>query len=94
MMSIMNILMIKNDFIIASDEVYDNLKNYEELFAKEAMILNYVKCELLQNDDLDDFSINGIDVFISYNNDYYLKFDDKTLIINVKDKQIMDYRYE
>lgn len=86
---------MKNDYIIAGNEVYSNLKEYETVLAREAHILDYVKCVLLREETLEDFYTYGTYVFVyEVTNGYTLYFDDYRLDIEVYEKQIVSTNLE
>ena len=72
---------------------YINLQENEELFAKEARIINYMKCALLRNEGIESFYVDGIyvDVYES-SNGYYLYFDNYEMNIEIYDKQIIGFK--
>ena len=77
---------------MAADNVYMNLKENEEIFAKEAAVITYVKCVLMRNEALDDFTVNGIRVAVYGGGDIYeLYFADYRMEIYVHEKQIVDF---
>lgn len=72
--------------------VYDNLKEFAEAFQAEAKIINYVKCCLVSNIPLEDFTIDGISVSVYYNSSgYNLFFQNYQMEIHVYKRQIIDY---
>lgn len=93
-MTMIAIVSLKADYIYKANMAYENLIEYEELFFKEASIINYVKCALLQEKELDDFNINGINVYVFRKADrYILEFDSKHMEISVFDKQVVNIEY-
>lgn len=94
MMTMIAIVSLKADYIYKANITYQNLIEYEDLFYKEAVIINYVKCALMQEVELDDFNINGINVYVSRNRDkYILEFDSKRMELSVFDKQVVNIEY-
>ena len=77
---IMAIVAVKSDYIVKANEVYCNLREAEETFAKEAAVIGYVKCVLARNEELHSFEIGGIavDVYETHNG-YDLYFGGKKL---------------
>lgn len=91
----MTILVSKLDYISKINNVYANLNEFIDSFADEAMIINHVKCILLQNEELDSFNVNGLDVEVYKQNDgYTLFFADKQMNIDVYDNMVIDYCIE
>ena len=91
----MTLIAMKNDYIYKANNVYINLKEYEDIFEIEASVLSYAKCYLIHNDELDDFIVNGIYVNVyGSNSSYELYFYDYYMHIEVYDRQIIDYYFE
>lgn len=89
------IIAAKSDYISKANEAYYNLRQYEEIFYKEAQIIDYVKCELLRNEDIDDFYIDGCMVSVNNTvNGYNLFFEDYKMNIEVYEKQIVGMALE
>lgn len=87
--------MSKLDYIEKCNNAYYNLNEFTDSFYEEALIINHVKCVLLQNEELTDFNINGINVEVYEQNDSYnLFFDDKQINIDVYDNMVVDYYVE
>ncbi|MBQ0036170.1 MAG: hypothetical protein KBT35_04590 [Firmicutes bacterium] len=84
--------MSKFDYIEKCNNAYYNLNEFTDSFYEEALIINHVKCVLLQNEELTDFNINGINVEV-YGQDesYSLFFDDKQINVDVYDNMVVDY---
>lgn len=88
----MTVIAIKADNIYCSNETLVNLRDYEKSFTYEALVINYVKCVLMKNEELDDFFIDGISVNVYRNNyGYDLYFEDYKLELTVYGKQIVDF---
>lgn len=86
---------MKSDYLYTGNSVYDNLREFENIFEEEAYVISYAKCALLRNEELDDFYINGISVSVYENSSgYELYFDEFKLDIEVYDKQIIDFSIE
>ena len=89
----MSVIAIKSDYIEKANEAYCNLEEYQHIFEKEAYVISYAKCLLLQQNDLQDFYINGIGVNVyKHSNGYELYFDNYVIDIDVYDKQIVNYK--
>lgn len=92
MCSILTLILAKSDYIKTANTVLFNLSEYEDSFEKLANVLNYAKCTLVRNEELDDFYTNGIYVSCySKGNSYDLYYDDYKLTIEVYDNKIIDY---
>ena len=89
---IMAIVAVKSDYIVKANEVYCNLREAEETFAKEAAVIGYTKCILARNEELHSFEIGGIavDVYETHNG-YDLYFEGYVLTLIVYERQIIDY---
>lgn len=89
----MSLIVIKNDYIFKANNIYINLREYEDIFEKEAKVIGHAKCYILQNDDLDDYMVDGIYVSV-YNtsNGYKLVFDEYVMELEVYDRQIVDFK--
>lgn len=86
-------IVAKSDYIFNANNVYYNLNKHLDVFKLEANIINYAKCVLLRNEELDDFIIDNtyVDVY-NNSNGYDLYFDEYILSIEVYDKQIIDLK--
>lgn len=92
MCSILTLILAKSDYIDSANTVLFNLNEYEDSFEMLASVLNYAKCTLIRNEELEDFYINGIYVSCYNKGDGYdLLYDDYKLTIEVYDNQIIDY---
>lgn len=88
-------IIAKSDYIYKADLVYENLKEYEDVFRMEAIVIDRVKCMLVRNEELDDFSIQGIYVSVYHQeNGYDLYFGAYHMKLVVYEKQIIDYAME
>lgn len=88
----MSLIAIKSDYIYKANNVYINLKEYEDIFELEALVLTYAKCYLIQNNELNDFIVNGIYVCTyGSGNNYELYFDNYVMKIDVYERMIIDY---
>jgi len=75
-----------------ADIVYQNLKEYEEIFESEALVINHLKCLLLREEDIDDFNVNGINVSVYNSSDgYQLFFENYVMEVSVYEKQIVSF---
>lgn len=73
--------------------VYNNLKEYQDLFSKETYIINHIKCLLVREEEVNSFYLDGFLVEVmenSYGYDVY--FDNYLMSIETSDKQIIDYK--
>ena len=87
----MTLIVAKSEYIYSANYVYSNLKDYMDIYEKEAYIINYLKCALVRNEDIGDFYINDCYVDVNKNSDGYdLYFDSYVMSIEVYDKQIID----
>ena len=85
----------KSNYLYSANNVYENLKTFEENFEMEAKVINYAKCELIRNDSLQDFEVDGIAVRVyDYNNRYELYYDCYKMSIEVNDRQIVYFEIE
>jgi len=86
--------MIANN-IYSANTVFNNLKEYEDKFNDEYKVISELKCLLVNEQEISDYSIDGIWVGVSGGgSDYYLDFNDVRMHVYVKDKMIVDYDYE
>lgn len=82
-----------NNYLHLSNKTYKELEEYIDIFEKESIVIDKFKCLLLQEEEIDDFSINGNNVNVyKNNNEYTLLFDGLTLQLFTKDKMIMSYQ--
>ena len=94
MCSLVSVIALKSDYIYKANTIYSNLKEYEQIYYKEAFVLNYAKCCLVQNVELSDYYVNGINVSVFKNNNGYdLFFDGYKISIYLYEKQIIDYYF-
>ena len=83
---------MKSEYILAADGVYDNLRENEKTFRKEAAVISYAKCRLMQGETLEDFYTGGIYVRVYGDNGIYeLYFEGFRLELFVYEKQIVDF---
>lgn len=84
--------MAKSDYIYKANTIYSDLKEMNDFFYMESQVINYVKCLLLRNEEIEDFNVAGIDVLVySTDSGYELCFDDYVIEIEVCDKQIVNF---
>ena len=82
-----------NNYLYLSNKTYKELEEYIDIFEKESIVIDKFKCLLLQEEEIDDFSVNGNNVNVyKNNNEYTLLFDDLILQLFTKDKMIMSYQ--
>ena len=82
-----------NNYLYLSNKTYKELEEYIDVFEKESIVIDKFKCLLLQEEEIDDFSVNGNNVNVyKNNNEYTLLFDDLILQLFTKDKMIMSYQ--
>lgn len=74
-----------NDYIYKSSLALDNINNGLYLFEYEAKLMDYIKCELINDNELNDFEIDGINVSVIKNGDDY------ELISSVEDIKVETY---
>ena len=88
----MSLILAKSNYIIKANETYLNLKEYEKLFEKEALVISHIKCALLQEVAIEDYYAGNIYVSVHECADGYdLYFDGYMMHLEVVDKQIVDY---
>ena len=92
MCAMMTIVNMKSDYIKNADEIYFQLRSYETKFEMQAKIINEVKCLLASRKNIDDFTIDGVNVLVYKKADnyvlYYLNYE---MVLYVYDNQIIDY---
>lgn len=92
MMTSMSLILTMSEYIINANEIYIALKDNIEEFKKEALIIDYVKCVLINKEELNDFYIDETYVSVYQNAEYYyLDYDDIELKLEVVDGVIEDY---
>lgn len=95
MMNCLMILLMMNDYLYKSSEVFINMDESFDDFCAEAEAIEYVKCILINNQELSDFSTNYSYVSVYKDGDiYYLNYDDVKLKVETKDNLIYDYSRE
>lgn len=91
----MGIVTAKTDYIIKTKNTLINLKNFEESFSDETKVIWRAKCLLMQNEELDDYYVDGIYVSVyRTSSGYNLKYMGYNVDLTVYDKQIIDYTIE
>ena len=86
-------MIYQSDYLKTTSDVLTNLNEFKDIFELEATIINYVKCQILLNDDLSDFNIAGYDVKVfKYNDRYDLYFSFYKITIFVYDRMIIDFQ--
>lgn len=84
-----------NDYIYKSVEVFNNINESYDDFCVEARVIEYVKCCLINNQELDDFYVDSVYVSADKNgDDLYLDYDDVCLKVETVDNLIYDYNRE
>lgn len=90
----MSLIALKSDYIYYANNIYTNLREFEDIFEQEAQVISYAKYTLLRNEELDDFNINGIYVYVyQTSNGYELCFNGYSLDIDIYNKQIIDFEF-
>lgn len=85
-------ILAKSDMIYKSDLALVNLNDYKDSFYYIANIINKAKCTLIQNEELDDFMIDGRIVNVYTNSEGYdLYFEKYKITLVVYDSMIIDY---
>ena len=88
-------MLILNDYIYKSVSVFNNIKDSVEILNYEANVIDYVKCVLINKQELEDFYVDGYDVSVDKDgDDYYLYSSMGTLKLNTSDGLILDYNSE
>ena len=89
---VMSIMAAKIDHLNKANEVYLNLKEFENVFEKEERVITKAKCILLKEQELTEFSAGNMYVRVYRNRDgYELYFDGYVLVLAVYEKQIVDF---
>ena len=84
-----------NDYIYKATSVFNNIQDSFDILAYEASVIDYVKCVLINKQELEDFYVDGYDVSVNkYGDTYYLNSDYGTLRLNTSDGLIIDYNSE
>ncbi len=90
--AMLSIIAAKSDYIAKADEVYHNLREFEEQFESEAQVINYAKCVLIRKEELEDFNIGGINVTVYQDHDgYVLHYLDYVMNLSVYEDQIIAF---
>ena len=88
-----SIVTAKADYIRKANEVYLNLRSFEEVFAAEAKVISRAKCLLLREGSLSDFQAGGIFVRTCQSVEGYdLYFENFVLSIVIRERQIIDFQ--
>ena len=88
-------MIMMNDYIYKATSVFNNIQDSYDILAYEASVIDYVKCVLINKQELEDFYVDGYDVSVNKNGDtYYLSSDYGTLRLNTSDGLIIDYNSE
>lgn len=84
--------MTMNEYIINANNICISLKDNIDNFEKEAIIIDELKCHLINFHDLDDFSYPGCDIYDT-SVGYEINYDGLTLYIEVEEGMITNYTY-
>lgn len=85
-------ILAKSSYIYSANNVYSNLKENEEEFYYEGLVVSYIKCQIAKGNLIEDFNIGGIEVVVEQCDDEYdIYYLDYILNINVEDKMIIDF---
>lgn len=69
------------------------LKNYQDNFEIESLVIRSAKCELLQNHELKDYMLDGDYVYVCQSDDgYNLEYCGYEFEIETKDDAITSYK--
>lgn len=84
--------MTMNEYIINANNIFISLKDNIDNFEKEAIIIDELKCHLINFRNLDDFSYPGCDVYDT-SVGYEIHYEGLMLSIEVEDGMIVNYSY-
>ena len=92
MMIATSILVMMNEYIINANNIYFVLEKNIENFYNEAVIIDELKCHLINFHDLEDFDYP--DCFVNdFYNGYEINYKNLHFYIEVEDGMIMNYSY-
>ena len=93
LLMMMNLIFNKIDYIISANTIYNRFRQSQDSFYKQALIIEKAKCMLLQDDNLENFYVDGCFVSVySYGNRYGLYFDNYCIEIDVYERQIISMK--
>ena len=91
----MNLLIAYSYHLNKSLETLILLKEYQDSFEIESLVLRSAKCNLLNNSTLEDYVLDGEVVNVSNNgDDYELNYRDYIFHLETKEKIILSYYVE
>lgn len=83
-------MMAKTTYIINANNIYIDLLNNVQEFQKEAEIIDDLKCYLINFNNLDEYYYPGVDIN-EISSGYEIIYDDRDLLIEVKEGMIVNY---
>lgn len=84
--------MMMNEYIINANDIYISLEENITNFESEAIIIDELKCHLINFHNLDNFDYPGCYVN-DYGNGYEISYKDLNFYIEVEDGMITNYSY-
>lgn len=92
MMSLMTMILLMSDFIITSNEIYDDLNNFVDDFYLEAELIEEAKCELINFNKLEDMTLSrGVAYINETSGGYMVTYNGLNAYLKVENRMIIDY---
>lgn len=88
----MTMILLMSDFIITSNQIYDELNTFINEFYLEAELIEEAKCELINFNKLEDMSLSrGIAYVNEAYDGYNVSYNGLNVYLVVEDRMIVDY---
>ena len=95
MLLVLSLMNLISDYLLNANQIYADLLAYNADFKMEVAIIAQAGCQLLENDDIEDFYLDGVYVNVEKNdNSYLLTCADLKLRIETQQRMITYYSYE
>lgn len=85
-------ILLMSDFIITSNQIYDDLNDFIDDFYLEVELIEEAKCELINFNKLEDMNLSrGIAYISETNGGYNVSYNGLNIYLKVEDRMIVDY---
>ena len=85
-------ILLMSDFIITSNQIYDDLNNFIDDFYLEVELIEEAKCELINFNKLEDMTLSRGIAYVSETSGGYLaSYNGLNVYLKVEDRMIVDY---
>lgn len=85
-------ILLMSDFVITSNQIYDDLNNFTNDFYLEAELIEEAKCELINFNKLEDMNLSrGIAYVSETSGGYNITYNGLNVYLKVEERMIVDY---